>query len=291
MTNNRTLNIYTGKDPCQIFSVRSFTAQQAFRDMHRHSFFQIVLLEKGKMRHWIDFNAQDVEAPYASVVFPKQMHRMEMDEDAEAKVIMFDETVFCSAILSNELKDYNINLVSRLNHVSDIPLSLWDEINAQLRGIMVMLPTATRIREMQAKFMIKIILLKIIDVAPHYDMKGTNDADVQLYQMFLEKVNHEFVEHKKVAYYTEALGVTRKKLSAVCMRYAGQLPLQIIHDKLSLELKKVIIEEGLMMKEIAFRFRFSSQSALNKYIERYFGCSPNRWRAELENNMQIRKKK
>ena len=233
----------------------------------------------------IDFGERESEGFYVSVIFPNQVHRMEFSPDAEADIIMFDETVFCSAILSNELKEYNVDLQNRLNHVSNVPEKEWYQIRAIWDSIMTLWPDINMVRKMEIKLMIKIIILKIIDVAPQTHTIGNPDPDIQIYRNFVERVNREFITRKKVIYYADVLGVSTKKLTSVCFKYSGHSPLEIIHEKLSAELKKAFVEEGMLLKEIAFNFGFSSQSALNKYIERHFGVSPQEWRAELEKSM------
>ena len=94
MNQSQTLDTYTKNEFCKIFSMQTVNAQNVGTDIHRHNFFQIILLYKGKARHWIDFEAQEVEAPYISVVFPNQLHKLELSEDAEAHIIMFDDVRF-----------------------------------------------------------------------------------------------------------------------------------------------------------------------------------------------------
>ena len=283
--NNKSLDSYTKENFCKIFSFQSFNSATVEKEIHRHSFYQILLLKKGKIKHWVDFEMKEAEAPFISVLFPNQVHRMELNDEAEADVIMFDETVFCSALLANELKEYNIDLQKRINHVTDIPQKEWEEIQSLLKSILLLWPNINMIRKMQIKFMIKVILLKIIDMAPTVKPLENVDADLQVYLQFREYINAEFATQKKVQYYADKLGVSTKKLTSVCFKYTGHSPLEIIHEKLSIELKKAFVDDGLLLKEIAFQFGFSSQSALNKFIERQFGCSPQKWRIELEKSM------
>ena len=285
MVYNQTLDTYTQNNFCKIFSVQSILAGQEGKEIHRHNFFQIILIRKGNVKHWIDFEMCESQAPYISVVFPNQIHKLELSPEAEGDILMFDETVFCSSILSNELKEYNIDLQNRLNHITEIPAAEWNNIATLLDNIRQLWKDINLIRKMQIKFLIKIILLKVIDFAPVTSSMGNIDADLQIYQQFREAVNEEFTTQRKVHYYADKLSISTKKLTSVCYKYTGHSPLEIIHEKLSIELKKTIVEDGLLLKEIAFQYGFSSQSALNKFIEKHFGCSPQVWRAELERNM------
>ena len=285
MVYNQTLDKYTQDRFCKIFSVQRISGGQEGQEIHRHNFFQIILIRKGTLKHWIDFEVCEAKSPYISVVFPNQIHKLELNPDAEGDILMFDETVFCSSILSNELKEYNIDLQNRLNHVKEIPADEWNNIGTLLDHIRALWKDINLIRKMEIKFLIKIILLKVIDFAPVTSSMGNIDADLQIYQQFREFVNEEFASQRKVHYYADKLNISTKKLTSVCYKYTGHSPLEIIHEKLSIELKKTIVEDGMLLKEVAFQYGFSSQSALNKFIEKHFGCSPQVWRAELEKNM------
>lgn len=242
---------------------------------HRHDFYQILLLERGSAVHTIDFNTYHMEAPAASVIFPSQIHRLDFSDDAEGRYIFFDETIFCSAVLANELKEYNIDLHKKINNLEyknakqDFQELL--DLNESMRKLYRDL---TPIRKMQIKFMVKIMLLKLIDFSPVKKLAATSDKDLQFYIKFRELVDANFKTERKLAFYIDKLGISQKKLTSLCQFYNGTSPLIIIHEKLSLEIKKMFALQDVSLKEIAFEFGFSSQAALNKYIDAKFHMTP-----------------
>lgn len=281
----QTLDNHTEQQFCKVFSIQSYNAEETLKEIHRHSFYQILVLKKGSIKHFIDFEWREASAPFLSVVYPNQIHLLELSEDAETELIMFDRSIFCTDILANELKEYNIDLQKRLNHISNIPESEWNEILNITNHIKTLSENVTMIKKMEIKFLIKIILLKAIDMAPQVYPIGNIDKDLQVYQRFRESLSNEFVAQKKVQQYSKELGITTKKLSMICRKYAGHTPLELIHERLGMELKRMIMEDGLMLKEIAYKLDFSSQPALNKFIERQFGYSPQKWKESLEQSM------
>lgn len=281
----QTLDTYTEEKYCKVFSVQSYNAEKTLKEIHRHSFYQIMVLKKGSVNHFIDFEWRTAKAPFISVVFPNQIHMLEMSDDAEAELIMFDSSVFCSTLLTNELQEYNIDLQKRLNHIENIPSFEWDEILNLTQHMKDLSEDISMIKKMEIKFLIKIILLKAIDIAPLVYPIGNIDRDLQTYQKFRESLSSRFVAQKKVQDYSKELGISTKKLSVICRKYTGRTPLEVIHERLALELKRMIVEDGLMLKEIAHRLDFSSQPALNKFIERHFGTSPQKWKESLEMSM------
>ncbi len=274
---------YTREAYCMNFFVHRLRGGEEVGEVHRHDFFQIILLEEGRARHMVDFRTQEMEPQSVSVVFPHQIHRLDLSPDARVTVVMFDQTVFCSEMLRNELKDYNIDLQRRINFPEG------GQLPAAFDGLMALVGDITRtdrrmnpVRKMQIKLRIKIMLLEIIDSLPDAGECIANENDTVLYSRFCERVDRQFSEQRKVCQYAEELGVSSKKLTMVCQQYSGRSPLEIIHEKLTLELEKVLALDEMSFKEIAFRFGFSSQSALNKYIGQKFGMTPLEFKEHLQ---------
>lgn len=272
---SRLLDYYTAGTNCTNFYVHQLKKTEDMEELHRHDFFQIILLQQGTIRQSIDFTEYDMPPRSVSVVFPRQLHQLQLSDDAEGWIVMFDATVFCTEMLRNELKDYNIDLQQKINFLSlEQSPEVFDEVIGLVGKIRKTCVDLNPVRKMQVKLTIKIMLLKIIDFHPDTLSESISDSETSLYIRFREQVDENFQVQRKVNVYADNLGITVKKLTAICRHYSGLSPLEIIHDKLSLELKKVLALDNLTFKEIAFEYGFSSQSALNKYIEQKFGVTP-----------------
>ena len=242
---------------------------------HRHDFYQILLLEKGSAVHTIDFETYEMKAPAASVIFPNQIHNLQLSEDAKGKCILFDETIFCSAVLANDLKEYNIDLHKKINNLaftgSEDEFEKLIRINEAMQKLYV---DMSPIKKMQIKFMVKIMLLKLIDFSPIESLSTTSDKDLQYYIRFRELVDKYYKTERKIAFYSNKIGISQKKLTLLCQQYSGNSPLLLIHERLTMEIKKQFALQDVTLKEIAFEFGFSSQAALNKYIDSKFNMTP-----------------
>ncbi len=287
---NQQLTDYTAGAPCLNFYIHHLSPENVLSGSHRHDFFQIILVERGTARQQIDFGEHTLGEKSVSVVFPHQIHRLEPDADCRITIVMFDQTIFCLEMLRNELKDYNIDLQRKINYLSlkEHP-GVFDEMMEFVGKIERLYADLNSVRKMQVKLMIKILLLKIIDFFPDSERLAQNDTDTSIYIRFREKVDAEFREQRKVQQYAGQMGISVKKLTAVARHYSGQSPLEIIHEKLSLELKKALALDDMTFKEIAFQFGFSSQSALNKYIEQKFGQTPLALKNRLKEGMNGKK--
>ncbi|MDY3069450.1 MAG: helix-turn-helix domain-containing protein [Parabacteroides sp.] len=256
--------------------MKTITGNVANKDIFcRNDFYQIFLLKKGSALCILDFDVKEMGEYSASVIFPNQIHKILVSENAEAEVIMFDKLVFCSEILANELKEYNVDLQRKINFV-DMKSSqnTFAELLDFVSKIKELYENMNMLNKMQIKFMIKILLLKIISSAPDNKTNITSDKDLGIYMEFREKVDLLYASQRKVHVYADLLGVSAKKLTSLCYQYCGKSPLSVIHDKLSFEIKKRLVLDDCSLKELSFDLGFSSQSALNKYIFKEFSLTP-----------------
>lgn len=247
------------------------------------NFYQLLVLEEGKADITLDFVDGLLEAPAAAVIFPQQLSRVELSDDTVGRLVAFDDMVFCSDILATELKVYNIGIHHKLNNVSFVGSD--DEFSAVVDILdniaSVYSSDINMVRKMQIKFMIKVLIFKLLDKAPSIEVSSASDRDISYYADFRKMVDENFMTERKLGFYCDKLGISSKKLTSLCSQYGDISPLGIIHERLELEIKKCFITESLTLKEMAFKFGFSSQSALNKFIDTKFGMTPTSFKEYL----------
>ena len=286
------LDLYIKDSNYHNFTIEDIGFQSPYdtTEMHRHSFYQIIILEQGSALHIVDFEKYEMQSPCVSVVFPQQVHKLELSNDAKGYIIMFDETIFCSEILANELKEYNVDLHRKINFVGlGGDASEMNNILEVVRQIKMLQGSLNEIRKMQIKFLTKIIILKIIDSASGNELSMVKNRNLDIYIHFRELVDKEFAKSRKVEHYCDILGISAKKLNSICRECGGKTSLVIIHERLTLEIKKIFMFEDISLKEIAFQLNFDSQSALNKYIFSKFECTPSQLKELVVNNYQSKK--
>ena len=251
------------------------TNLKSFGEPRTNSFYQIVVLEKGSASYFVDFETYQITAPAVCVIFPQQIFSFTFSDDAQGSVIMFDETIFCSEILASELKEYNVDLHKRINYVDfGGNIVRFNEIQNIRTQIEALTKSLNNIRKTEIKFLIKIIIFKVIDTSSDEVAVVEKSRNLETYLEFRMLVDKEFESNRKVENYCQQLNVSAKRLNAVCKEFTRKTALEVIHDRLSLEIKKIFIFEDLSLKEIAFRLNFDSQPALNKYIASKFDCTP-----------------
>ncbi|NIJ45509.1 AraC family transcriptional activator of pobA [Wenyingzhuangia heitensis] len=281
---NYTLKEYfdAHKSPCLSFHVYDLEDLKIKNEevLHRSDYFQVLLLEQGTVKQQIEHETLELSKNEISVVFPNQINALTKSEDAKGVVIQFDEVLFCSDLLKNELISYNNDLINKLNHVvlEEVP---FEKIHTYGTQILSFFKSLSPIKKEQIRFYIKIMLLEIIELA-HQKYQGFQAPNqLDYFAKFKTLIETNFKSKRTVTYYKDELKITSKKLNEICKSKTGHTALYIIHERILTEIKRLLIFSGKNHKEIAYELGFDSPSALNKFVYAKLKETPTELKSEL----------
>ena len=101
--------------PFHIFDLDKEDMEQ-YRNPHTKDHFCLLFVKKGSMKMQVEDRRYDVSENCISVIFPGQLSSKEqISDDFDGKMILFDEVLFCSDILKNELSIYNLMFSKELH--------------------------------------------------------------------------------------------------------------------------------------------------------------------------------
>lgn len=249
---------------------------------HKKDHFFILVIEKGKLQLHIEDKIHYLKTGQISVVFPEQVHFISnCSEDLKGKIILFEEILFCSDILKNELSTYNVNLSTQLNCTILSAEDFEQSVNA-IRIIKGIYEHPSLIKKEQARFQIKIFLLGLIEsVHGLHPILHKETVDKPIYVRFKKLLNEHYKQYRTVQYYAEELAITPKKLNSITKKHCGETAIQAIHNRILIEIKRQLMFSDLSHKEIAFDLGFNSPSALNKFVKSKLKETPTELQQEL----------
>lgn len=254
-----------------------------YLEPHKKDHFCIFIIEKGSVQIHIEDKIHLMKSGKTSIIFPDQVHFLSnCSSDLEGKIILFEEVLFCSDILKNELSAYNVNLSVSLNCVLLTP----DEFDQGLRiaaEIQHIYNHPSLIKKEQGRFYIKIFLLGLIESVhgQHPLLHPETETDKLVYIEFKKQLNQHYKSERTVAYYADQLAITSKKLNTITKKYCNETAIHAIHNRILTEIKRQLLFSDLSHKEIAFDLGFSSPSALNKFVRSKLKETPTELQQEL----------
>lgn len=253
-----------------------------YNEQCKRDHFCIFIIESGDLTIRIEDRIHLLKPGKVAVVFPDQVHQiLAFDTQQSVKMLLFDEVLFCSDILQNELTAYNVDLSTRLN----CTLLSSDEFQATLRQtvfIAEIYSSPSLIKREQARFHIKILLLGLIETVHGDHPLILHEADRLHYMKFKKMLNTLFMTQRSVKYYAEQLDISVKKLNTITKKHCGKTVIEAIHERLLKEIKRQMLYSEKSHKEIAFDLGFSSPSALHKFVKAKLDTTP----SELQHNLE-----
>ncbi|AZA55318.1 AraC family transcriptional regulator [Chryseobacterium sp. G0201] len=277
-------NIQKEEDRNLSFRAFDLTAEnlKSYLKPHKKDHFFIIVIENGNLQIQIEDKVHSLKSGKISVVFPEQVHFVSKpSDDLKGKIIQFEEILFCSDILKNELSTYNVNLSTQLNCTILSPEDFEQSLH-EIEIIKGIYQKPSLIKKEQARFHIKIFLLGLIEsVHGLHPILHKETVDKPIYVRFKKLLNQHYKEQRTVQYYAEELAITTKKLNSITKKHCGETAIQAIHNRILIEIKRQLIFSDLSHKEIAFDLGFNSPSALNKFVKAKLKETPTELQQEL----------
>lgn len=248
---------------------------------HKKDHFCILMLESGEIEIQIEDQKFKLSSGKISIIFPEQISSVtSTSSDVSGKIILFEEVLFCSDILKNELLSYNVDLATHLNCVFLSP-SEFEQSKKLAIDIENVYLNPSLVRKEQARFYIKIFLLGLIELVHGQHPVLQHETDKTLYIRFKKMLNERYKNERTVQYYASKLAVTTKKLNNITKKHCDETAINAIHNRILQEIKRLLLFSDLSHKQISMELGFSSPSALNKFVKTKLKETPTELQEEL----------
>lgn len=109
-------------------------------------------------------------------------------------------------------------------------------------------------------------------------VQPTNNRAFSIFEQFVRLLSREYVRHREVAWYAGELNITAKYLSDSVKTVSGRTAGNWIIVFVVTEIKSMLRNTDLNIKEIAEELHFPSQSFLGKFFRKHTGLTPSEYR-------------
>jgi AraC family transcriptional activator of pobA len=241
-----------------------------YKREHRHTYFEIMLIDHGGGNQLIDFNNYPVLDNSCYIISPQQVHLMNRN-GATGTIIQFTEEKINSRELRAALKDhsFNENAAVIFENCEDLMPGFSVLTNLIKEGILRNNKESSLTVTHLLFALVSLLLENRVD-----SEKFAIDEYKKLLIDFYQLLDIHYCENLGVKGYIQKLSTTEKKLAAATTKYAGLSPLQVIHNRILLEAKRILLFEDSSHKEIAFRLGFDSPSSFSTFIKSKTGYTP-----------------
>lgn len=245
---------------------------------HRHEgLHQFQFLAHGSVRGTIDGQDFEAQAPVMLLLAPGSVHGFTYTRDAVGHQVTLPTTTLRQLLGGSTLVDDELGtscVLPRLQGEEEAECAhLFAQVAREFRArhpgrVHALLASAT--------------LLAVHTLrrrGEHFKRErgqGERDALVKRYLVLVEQ---HYKEHEPLSFYAQALGVTPDHLSRTCRQVARQSALQILHERLMLEARRLLAYTSLPVAQVAESLGYDDAAYFSKFFSRAVGNTPSEYRS------------
>ncbi|MBV9389442.1 MAG: helix-turn-helix domain-containing protein [Chroococcidiopsidaceae cyanobacterium CP_BM_ER_R8_30] len=260
---------------------QGFKNKQNIRSSHRHSFYQIIWVTRGRGAHLIDFNTYPIEPFTLYFLSPGQVHEWKLTEAVFGYIIAFTNKFFSSSLqdtsLLSELPYFYITNTQPLLCVGNEQAAIFNNI---IQRIETEYQASLIDHEAMLSAYLRILLIEAKRIYCPNQTTYTVTSSVLITKQFLLLIEENFLTQTFVSEYAKLLGITANHLNETVKRTTGKTAGELIRDRLLLEAKRLLIYSELSISEIAHKLNFEDPAYFGRFFKRYAHCSPSDFRQQ-----------
>jgi AraC-like DNA-binding protein len=241
-----------------------------FKREHRHTYFEIILIQDGGCNQLIDFINYPGRDYSCYIICPQQIHLMNRN-NASGTVFQFTEDRVESTELRASLRQLLFYEKSAI--IFEERPDLFDEIQLLINVLRKYLVRKDEANNQVVTHLLQSIISIMLDNSDLQDNSEKNPVKKLLIDFYL-LIEAHYSENVGVQFYIDNLGTTEKKLAEATKKHTGLSPLQVIHNRVLLEAKRLMLFEDKTHKEIAYQLGFDSPASFSSFIKSKTGLAP-----------------
>lgn len=255
---------------------------------HRHQgLHQFQLLVRGGVRAMLDGEQLELEAPMALMVAPGVVHGFVYRQDSAG----YQATLPSSMV--RLLLSGSPAMLSRLDQTILVPPqdmlvgdateceALFQRLGAEFEH-----SRPGRAEALESHALLLALWFLRRDAATRATMRSQalRDTLVQRYRALLEK---GFRSQDPVQAYAAALNVTADHLSRVCRATTGSGALDLLHERVVLEARRLLVYTPATVVEIAHELGFADPAYFSRFFARLAGQAPTAYRTAIAQGVGV----
>jgi AraC family transcriptional activator of pobA len=243
------------------------SGKKMVQELHRHSFFFVLVLPKAVGEHSIDFTPYPVGDGCVFFTRPGQVHQLSLASGTTG-YMMAIEKEFYSPPARSAGKNYFLfepDQVKKLMTLLNIVFQEYVEKQERHQEV---------IRSVLDVFFVQVL---------RQDSIGRNaDYTQEKLDELLALIETEGVQNRQVAYYADKMHLSAWQLNAITKAAVGKTCSELVTDHVLLEAKRHLLATSGQINQIAGQLGFEDTSYFIRFFKKHTGSSPEAFRNKLK---------
>ena len=250
---------------------------------HRHSFYHLVYFSKGEGIHSIDFVSFPIARGQIYFMNPGQVHNWEFSGEVDGYIINFSPRFFQLFLAHPDyLEQFSFFSGHCEEQVANLSLTAQQQVTELLEKIL----DEVRTRKEMSTDMILVLLLQIfiiVDRVVSAERPGQDAIprpSLLVLKNFRKLVEENFMKIRLPKEYAALLYVTPNYLNSLCQDVLGISAGEVIRERVVLEAKRLLVNAGLSITQIAYRLNFQDNSYFTRFFKKHTSLTPEEFRKQ-----------
>ncbi len=257
-------------------------------DIHKHTFYEIIWIEKGKSRQTIDYKEYEILPGSLFFISPNQVHEFEEWKSVMGGTIMFTEDFF---LLNHHNKDKLFELSFLDNFYANPCIQLNKKQFAEIHQTIDLIS-----REHKRKDCIQAITQSLLHVLLAQVQRYINNRIEKpvpknyliLYKQFKSLLDDHFAENKTSIFYAGQMHITPHHLNLVIKSVTGKTASEAIRARSILEAKRLLTFTAYSVSEIAAMLNYFDGSYFSKLFKAETNQTPLVFKNRMSEKYRVR---
>lgn len=266
------------------FTIRAIETLLSGRDMvqelHRHGFFYVLVLRKGRGEHSIDFVPYTVGDYSIFFMRPGQVHRLVLKKGSKGFLMGFTNDFYAplkteSRQILRKVSNKNSCLLDakRFKKLQSILEDIFEEYTLRQERYLEVIRSSLDI------FFIELLRQST-------NPRGLSGGGSEYQQERLEELQElmalHIARHKEAGYYAEQMHLTLYQLNAITKATLGKTCSQVINDYIILESRRYLLATSSQINQVAWKLGYEDVSYFIRFFRKHTGHSPEAFRRNFK---------
>lgn len=240
------------------------SGKKMVQELHRHSFFFVLVLSKAVGEHSIDFTPYPVGDGCVFFTRPGQVHQLSLANGTIGYMMAFQKE-FYSPLARSASKNYFLFDPDRFKRLITLLNIIFQEYS-----------------EKQERY--QEVIRSVLDIFfTELLRQGSNsgrraDYSQERLEELLALIESEGPQHRQVAYYAEKMHLTAYQLNSITKASLAKTCSDLINDFVLLEAKRYLLATTSQINQIAGQLGYEDPSYFIRFFRKHTGYSPEAFR-------------
>lgn len=249
-------------------------------ELHLVEFYMIVLIQEGEGAHTIDFTKHDYERGSLLTVRKDQIHKFHQSKSAKGVLLLFTDDFLVSYLEKLEAQK-SLRLFNEILGAPKIQLSDEDTVET-LELIARIKHEYFKVNDNYSLGIIRselhILIAKLFRIKAQTNQTINDRKYLSQFIHFQNLVEQHASQHSQVKTYADMLGVSPKTLNTITRSIVHKSAKEFIDEICTKQIKRLLINTNLSIKEIAYASGFEESTNFYKYFKRQTQLTPEQFR-------------